>query len=171
LVEHRMMMFRMAGRVDHAQRAAAAHVDAKSIARSREPVRGYRVHAPVQSVEQRPIYTSRAVNQTRRVDEMARTFLMHHDGSLGKRACEVPDSARMIEMDVRDDDPAELVRTDSGSSERVANGRDAALRTGLHQRGLISVDEESRGHAIHAAQPRVQLPDPGRDLVHPRSAY
>ncbi len=67
-----------------------------------------------------------------------------------------------------DDDPAEVARSQAGCGEGIGHSSDAGLGTGLDEGRLGSVDEESRGHAVHAAEQGVDLADARCDLLHGR---
>ncbi len=117
-------------------------------------------------------YTRAALSMSRvGSSEVAGAPLVHHHGGVGERRGHVADAAGVVEMDVRDDDPAQVGGSEAGCGERIAHGADAGLRPGLHQRRLRPVDEEARRHAVHAAEEGVDLADARRDQLHAVSLY
>ena len=121
-------------------------------------------HPPVEAVEQRAVDARRAVDEPGRIDEVARAALVHDHGGDGEVGGEVADGAGVVEVDVGDDDPAQVGGAEPERGERRVHGGDARLRTGLDQRGHRPVDQEPGGELLHAAQQRVELMDPGCDL-------
>ena len=67
-------------------------------------------------------------------------------------------------MDVGDDDPAQVERSEAQGIEGRMDSGDTRLGTGLDQRGHRPVNEESRGELLHAAEQRVELANPRGDL-------
>ncbi len=164
LVQDRVVVLGVPWGIDEHEFAAVAHVDPVPVTRGDKAVLRDRGHAPVEAIEQRAVDARGAVDEPARVDEVARAALVHDHGGVGEVGGEVPDGAGVIEVDVGDDDPAQVGRAESEGVERRVHGGDARLRSGLDQCGHRPVDQEPRGELIHAAQQRVELMDPGCDV-------
>ena len=166
LVEHRVMVLGVSRRIDQTEMASPAEVDAVAVGGGHQPVLGHREHATVESVEKRPVDQRGAVDQPGRVGEMAGAALVHHHGGLGEGTGEVTDRAGVIEVDVGEHQPAQVGAADAGGFESGDNRVGAAPRAGLDQRGLRSVDQESRGDTAPSPDQGVELPDARRDGLH-----
>src|ERR1700674_3340891 len=70
----------------------------------------------------------------------------------------------MVEVNVGDDDPAQVGRPEPEGRQGCVHRGDTRLRTGLDQGRHGSIDQESGGQLVHAPEQRVELVYPGCDL-------
>ena len=120
-------MLGVARGVDHGQEVAVAELDAVAVGCRHHAVRGHGQHPAVQAVQERPVHPRGAVDEARRIDQVPSSALVDHHGGPGEGGGHVTDAPGVVEMDVRDDDPAQVQRAESRVSERGTDRCDTAL--------------------------------------------
>ena len=134
--------------------AVAEHLDPRGVGR-RQP--------PVERVEQVAVDHRRARHEPRGIDEVAGALLVHVHGGVRERRRHVADAAGVVEVDVRDDDGAEVVGADAHRVERRQQRGHRRLAAGLDQHRGRPVDQVTGGHPLPAAEERVELVHPVAD--------
>ena len=123
-----------------------------------------RVEPAVERVEQVAVDHRRAVDEPRRIDEVAGALLVHVHGRVRERPRHVADAAGVVEVDVRDRDAGEVVGRDVELGQRGEQRGDRRLAAGLDQHRLAALDQVAGRDVLPAAEQRVDLDDAGADL-------
>src|SRR5918996_2379381 len=146
------MVIRMPGSLDRLQHPAP-EVDLVTVAERVDTLLGEGIHAAPQSFHVVSVDPGRACPQLGGIDEVGRPHFVHADPRVGPAVCDRSRATRVIEMDVRDENPIEV-----GYPQVLEPGEDlvrAGLRPRLYQCRLIGVDYERPGDAVVAVHPRV----------------
>ena len=99
---------------------------------------------------------------------MASAALVHPDGGPREPGGQRPDPAGVVQVDVREHDMGERVGVDAQHVERARHGLDRRAGAGLHQRGLVGMEEVGGRVALASAHERVDRRDAGRDIERDR---
>ena len=124
---------RVPGGVVALQSPPVPEVDHAHVGQRAQPVGVHRDHGAEEHVERVPVHHSRARHQPRRVGQVPRSLLMHHDLRAAEHLRDVPDAAGVVEVDVRDHDRGQVVRPDPERGERRLHHRSGGGRPRLHQ--------------------------------------
>src|SRR5581483_7209960 len=92
-----------------------------------------RDHSSVQAIEQLTVDPRGGVDETRGIDEVARTVLVHDDCCFWKGRGKIAIATGVVEVDMRNDDPAQIVGVQSERCQRPLNGGNRTLRPRLYQ--------------------------------------
>ena len=154
-------MLRVARGVDRRQRPSPAEVDGVAVVKDMHPVRGGRLQASVEAVEQAAVNLTGRRDQPLRVDEVPRTALVDVDHRRAKRGRDVSDAAGVVKVDVRDQDGGEVVRAETELGESFEDDRDGALAAGLDEDRVGPGKEVAGGRLLPTAKQRVDFEDAG----------
>jgi hypothetical protein len=91
---------------------------------------------------------------------MAQALWMADHPGLGKALGDLSHRAGVIEVDVAEYDPSQILGAKAVTREALKNPVQIVLGPCLDQGGLLGLDEEDRVHLGPTAQQRVDLPDP-----------
>jgi hypothetical protein len=88
---------------------------------------------------------------------------MDDDGRPGEIPSQVANRPGVVEVDVGEDDPGQVVGPQADGGEGLADGGGAGLGSGLDEGGAVADDEEPGGHSLPSPQEGVDLEDAGGD--------
>ena len=88
-----------------------------------QPVGGYRHHRAEERVERVPVHHPRAGHQPGGVGQVPRALLVHHDLRGAEHRGDVAHAARVVQMNMRDDDGSEIRSPDPERAERGLHDR------------------------------------------------
>ena len=163
LVEHRLVVLGVPRRLDQGELVAATEVDPLPVARGQDPRGVDGEHPPVEGVEELAVDPPGAVDETGGVDEVGGALLVDDHGRRGEVGGEIADRTGVVEVDVGEDDPGEIVGTHAEIVEAAAHRLGARPGPGLDEGGPRTLDEEAGGEAVLTPEQGVDLPDPRGD--------
>ncbi len=149
----------VAGIVERIEPPAVAEVDRADLAKHHQAFLRDRQEVAEQAVHHVAEHSVRAGHQLAGVGEVACALLMHHDLGVREGGRDVADAARVIEVDVGDDDGGEIGRIHPQLGEGADDEVSGASRPCLDEAGPAAPDEVARRDALVAAHAGVDVED------------
>jgi hypothetical protein len=151
------------GEVD--EELASADVDAVAVGQSDQAVARHGLDRAEERVHLcLAVQARRARHEPRRIDQVRGAAFVDEHGCRREPIAEPAHATRVIEMDVRQDDLGEVVRTDAEPVEAGRDRLDGPRRSGLDERRAVTAHEVRGGVPFAAAVIRVDRGDPGLHL-------